>query len=128
MPGSGLGLSIVRQVVARHAGTVAVHNREGGGTRFTVVLRAPPPARRELQAPRYERQLTGGPRAPAGPLRALEWIDAFRRHRRRLRPVHGEILRAVGRSARGDGRPAGHRPSARRGLRTGGADRAAGRR
>lgn len=27
-----------RQVVARHAGTVAVHNREGGGTRFTVVL------------------------------------------------------------------------------------------
>jgi two-component system sensor histidine kinase MprB len=38
MPGSGLGLSIVRQVVARHAGTVAVHNREGGGTRFTVVL------------------------------------------------------------------------------------------
>jgi two-component system sensor histidine kinase MprB len=38
MPGSGLGLSIVRQVVARHAGTVAVHNREGAGIRFTVVL------------------------------------------------------------------------------------------
>lgn len=38
MPGSGWGLSIVRQVVARHAGTVAVHNREGGGTGFTFVL------------------------------------------------------------------------------------------
>lgn len=56
MPGSGLGLSIVRQVVARHAGTVAVHNREGGGHPLHrraagLIL----PARRELRAPRYER-------------------------------------------------------------------------
>ncbi len=38
MPGSGLGLSIVRQVVERHAGTVEVERRPSGGTRFTVQL------------------------------------------------------------------------------------------
>ncbi len=38
MPGSGLGLSIVRQVVERHAGTVEAERRTSGGTRFTVRL------------------------------------------------------------------------------------------
>ena len=38
MPGSGLGLSIVHQVVERHSGTVTVERRTEGGTRFTVVL------------------------------------------------------------------------------------------
>jgi two-component system sensor histidine kinase MprB len=38
MPGSGLGLSIVHQVVERHAGTVEAHNRTEGGARFTIVL------------------------------------------------------------------------------------------
>jgi two-component system sensor histidine kinase MprB len=36
MPGSGLGLSIVAQVVQRHAGTVAAEAAEGGGTRLVV--------------------------------------------------------------------------------------------
>jgi two-component system sensor histidine kinase MprB len=31
MPGSGLGLSIVRDVAARHAGDVYARNRDGGG-------------------------------------------------------------------------------------------------
>ena len=38
MPGSGLGLSIVRQVVERHAGEVTAARRPEGGSRFTVVL------------------------------------------------------------------------------------------
>ncbi len=38
MPGSGLGLSIVRQVAERHSGTVEVERRPSGGTRFTVRL------------------------------------------------------------------------------------------
>jgi two-component system sensor histidine kinase MprB len=39
MPGSGLGLSIVRQVIERHAGHVHVDDKDGGGTR--MVLQVP---------------------------------------------------------------------------------------
>ncbi|WP_307827973.1 HAMP domain-containing sensor histidine kinase [Nocardioides sp. SYSU D00038] len=39
MPGSGLGLSIVHQIVERHAGTVEAQRRPEGGTR--MVLRLP---------------------------------------------------------------------------------------
>ena len=38
MPGSSLGLSIVKAVVDRHGGTVAVGEAPGGGAEFTVVL------------------------------------------------------------------------------------------
>jgi two-component system sensor histidine kinase MprB len=38
MPGSGLGLSIVRQVAERHAGTVQVDESQGGGTRMVMQL------------------------------------------------------------------------------------------
>ncbi|WP_241671253.1 ATP-binding protein [Dankookia rubra] len=36
--GSGLGLTIARQVIAAHGGTVSVANRQGGGLRVTVRL------------------------------------------------------------------------------------------
>ena len=38
MPGSGLGLSIVRQVVEAHGGTVTAENAEGGGALLRVRL------------------------------------------------------------------------------------------
>ncbi len=38
LPGSGLGLSIVKQVAERHAGTVAAERRPQGGTRLRLVL------------------------------------------------------------------------------------------
>jgi two-component system, OmpR family, sensor histidine kinase MprB len=38
MPGSGLGLSIVRQVTERHSGTVRVEESEAGGTRMVMQL------------------------------------------------------------------------------------------
>ena len=42
MPGSGLGLSIVRQVAERHAGSVRVDETESGGTRMVVQLPGAP--------------------------------------------------------------------------------------
>jgi two-component system sensor histidine kinase MprB len=38
MPGSGLGLSIVRQAAQRHGGSVDVHNRQPRGSVFTMTL------------------------------------------------------------------------------------------
>ena len=36
--GVGLGLALVRQIAARHGGSVACDNRDGGGARFTLRL------------------------------------------------------------------------------------------
>lgn len=36
--GAGLGLAIVRAIVAAHAGTITAENRAEGGSRFTVRL------------------------------------------------------------------------------------------
>ena len=38
MPGSGLGLSIARQVVERHAGQVRADTAPGGGARLVMWL------------------------------------------------------------------------------------------
>ncbi|MFT5931777.1 MAG: two-component system sensor histidine kinase ChvG, partial [Hyphomonas sp.] len=37
---SGLGLSIVKQIIATHRGSVLAENREEGGARFVVDLPA----------------------------------------------------------------------------------------
>jgi two-component system sensor histidine kinase MprB len=42
MPGSGLGLSIVKQAAERHGGSVAVRNRDPHGAVFTMVLPGDP--------------------------------------------------------------------------------------
>ena len=41
--GTGLGLSMVRQVVEAHGGEVEARNRRGGGAEFRIVLPAAPP-------------------------------------------------------------------------------------
>src|SRR5688572_9838769 len=43
--GAGLGLAIVRQIARIHGGDVTYAPREGGGSRFIVSLRSPPPAK-----------------------------------------------------------------------------------
>ncbi|HVS66941.1 MAG TPA: HAMP domain-containing sensor histidine kinase [Mycobacteriales bacterium] len=53
LPGSGLGLSIVKQVVDGHNGTVSITNREGGGAVVRVALPPaglPPPAAPQADA------------------------------------------------------------------------------
>lgn len=41
--GSGLGLTISRQIVKAHGGVIRAENRPGGGARFTVVMPLPRP-------------------------------------------------------------------------------------
>jgi signal transduction histidine kinase len=41
-PGSGLGLSVVREIVEAHGGAVSVEGRSEGGSRFTIRLPAEP--------------------------------------------------------------------------------------
>jgi signal transduction histidine kinase len=38
IPGTGLGLTIVRTIVANHGGEMGVHSEEGRGTTFTARL------------------------------------------------------------------------------------------
>ena len=57
LPGSGLGLSIVAQVVERHAGTVEAGRSPSGGTRMTLRLpgsSSPKPAGPPTTAPKSE--------------------------------------------------------------------------
>lgn len=42
IPGSGIGLHMVRQIVEMHGGTVSVNSRVGTGSRFTLRLRPSP--------------------------------------------------------------------------------------
>ena len=53
--GSGIGLSVVRSLVAQHGGTVAVDDAPGGGARFVVALPladgTPPPRRVTAEYP-----------------------------------------------------------------------------
>jgi two-component system sensor histidine kinase MprB len=44
VPGSGLGLSIVRAIVERHGGTVTAGNAPDGGAVFEFLLPATQPA------------------------------------------------------------------------------------
>ena len=55
MPGSGLGLSIVRQVIERHAGTVHVDETDSGGTRIVLQIPGAP-----LLASRAPHRTAGG--------------------------------------------------------------------
>ena len=52
VPGNGLGLTITRDLVAAHGGSIAVESTAGEGSVFTVVL----PATREV----FDRETSTG--------------------------------------------------------------------
>ncbi len=59
MPGSGLGLSIVRQAAERHGGTIAVANRPQGGVAFTFTVPGHADDRVEVSPSGDPRSLSG---------------------------------------------------------------------
>jgi two-component system, OmpR family, sensor kinase len=60
LPGTGLGLPIVRAIARAHGGTIAVDSRPGAGATFTLSLGTPLPAARTApaRAPRARRPAT----------------------------------------------------------------------
>lgn len=66
VPGNGLGLTITRDLVAAHGGTIAVESTAGEGSVFTVVL----PATREV----FEQEVSAG--HPPGPAALTEKDEA----------------------------------------------------
>ena len=58
--GNGLGLSLVKRIVAAHGGRVSVTTRAGAGSSFTLALPAVPPEAR--QGAVAELQPVGGSR------------------------------------------------------------------
>jgi two-component system sensor histidine kinase MprB len=89
--GSGLGLSIVRQVAQQHGGSVTVHNAPDGGAVFTLRLPAPTPEGPE-DAPSYDSEpgwlgdssLAGGAESLA---EQPEADDEHRDHDQQQRPA-----------------------------------------
>ena len=61
VPGSGLGLSIVRQVAERHGGSVDAEAAPGGGTRLRLRLPASAPAARPSAGPAGPGVVTASP-------------------------------------------------------------------
>ena len=60
MPGSGLGLSIVRQAAERHGGKVTAANRQPHGAVFTLTLPGQPESRQHPRPPASVGELAAG--------------------------------------------------------------------
>ncbi len=65
--GRGLGLALVRQAVARHAGTLTVSEAAGGGAEFEARLPLPKPAAYAVTAPAADAPTVASANAPTEP-------------------------------------------------------------
>jgi PAS domain S-box-containing protein len=84
--GSGIGLSLVKELVELQGGTIAVTSRVGAGSSFVVTI--PTSSERVAQSDNTS------PTAAATPLIALPYVEEARRDRDRALPQEPDVARA----------------------------------
>ena len=99
MPGSGLGLSIVRQVVERHSGSVTAGRCPSGGSRFTVRLPGSPAPPERRSRPADRRGDAADRPGPAREVFSRGSAPADAAGPRAVDP-HGGVVRVVGEELR----------------------------
>ena len=77
MPGSGIGLAIVKSVIERHHGSIAIHSSADGGARMDVLLPGVPAEEGLHSQSRSDSEGATGPPCSKGRRRAFvkRWFD-----------------------------------------------------
>lgn len=88
VPGSGMGLALVRSIIQRHGGSVELYSQEGVGTSVRVIL----PVLAPDQSTQVAAQAASGPRNSRAAKKAGEMLGTPRRtSKRRLQMINGQL-------------------------------------